>query len=256
MASLLQAVNTTIESWTLSPLPSNATLINSTLVNGTTLFGCVYNGTTWLGEECLAIFNNTLVIERGQGPSVGSISLVSFIYMIMSLIIIITQIPALWDFTTALAGRPHRYKPGSAGTTFSERDFKKALLTHYPPAPIVPPLPSHLELLSHNPGENITSQQLRDFRSLIRAKYMLDVQAYNLRDVFHMDRPIVDDMHRRSRGALEDMKRTVQEWVNEKEQWSAEEWRMVEEICRRVQELAHPRAHNHTIQQNASELPP
>jgi len=236
--SLLAVVNATTESWGVEPLPANVAYINGTLTNGTILGGCVYNGTTWNGT----CFNNTVIVQRVQSDNVGSVSLISFIYMIMSLLIIIAMIPGLIDFIKAVTGHPHPYQPNVSTSTFTERDLKKHLLRHYPPDPEIPPLPSYLEVVHQKPGDKISAQKLRECRELIRAKYALDVEAYSLRDVHYLNQHIVDDKKRRSKGALEDIKRTIEEWTAVKDQWSPEEWKQVEMICKRIQILLHPKS--------------
>ncbi|OCK81693.1 hypothetical protein K432DRAFT_424720 [Lepidopterella palustris CBS 459.81] len=236
--SVLNYVNSTTQEWRVDPLPwSNITVLNGTLTNGTIINGYRFNGTAFNTTA----LNTTAIIERVQGTTVGSLSLVSFIYMIMSLLIILIMVPDLIDLTRALTGRIHRYAPAVAASTFSDRDLKKQLLRHYPPAPTMPPLPSYLEAVSQKPGETASAQNLRECRELIRAKYALDVEAYSLRDVHYLNQPIVEDKKRRSRGALEDIRRTVDQWKDAKDQWSPDEWKQVEEIHRRIQSLVNPR---------------
>lgn len=78
---------------------------------------------------------------------------------------------------------------------------------------------------------------LQECRKLIRAKYKLDVSIYNHRDVFAVNRYIVDDMRRKSAGALVDIKETIEGCVDMRAQWSDDEWKMVEEIWQIIQGL-------------------
>jgi hypothetical protein len=72
---------------------------------------------------------------------------------------------------------------------------------------------------------------------LIRTKFQLDLKAYDLRDARAVDRPIVEDMKRRSEGAMAEIRRITAGWNAARRQWSAEEWDVVREIHEVVQAL-------------------
>jgi hypothetical protein len=205
--SPLDAVNATTGEWGLEPLPSG-----------------LYT------DDGSNPSDDPNLIELVQSPTVGSISTVSFIYLIMSILIILIMVrPSIHWIRAVMGSGTHHSSP--------ERQFRKQLMRHYPPPPKSPPLRSYAETVAREPGRTITPQDLRECRELIREKYELDVEKYNLRDVHDLNRPILDDKIKRSAGALVDIKRIVKGWVEAKEQWSETEWRQVEEINRRIQSL-------------------
>lgn len=208
--SPLDAVEATTGDWGLEPLPSGL---------------YAHNGS--------ANSNDSHLIELVQSPTVGSISTVSFIYLIMSILIILIMLQPSVDWVCAVMGSSTHH----SSSELSEREFRKQIRRRYPPPPRSPPLRSYAETVVREPGRAITSQDLRECRELIREKYALDVEKYNLRDVNDLNRHILDDKIRRSAGALVDITRIVKGWVEAKEQWSEAEWRQVEEINRRIQSL-------------------
>jgi hypothetical protein len=209
--SPLDAVEATTGEWGLEPLPSGLH---------------AHNGSANSGDD-------PHLIELVQSPTVGSISTVSFIYLIMSILIILIMLRPSVDWLRAVMGSSAHH----SSSELSERQFRKQIKRRYPPPPKSPPLRSYAETVAREPGKAITSQNLRECRELIREKYALDVEKYNLRDVHDLNQHILDDKIRRSAGALVDIKRIVKGWVEAKEQWSEAEWRQVEEINHRIQSL-------------------
>lgn len=208
--SPLDAVKATTGEWGLEPLPSGLYAQNGS-----------------------ANSDDPNLIELVQSPTVGSISTVSFIYLIMSILIILIMLRPSIDWVWAVTGSSTHH----SSSELSERQLRKQIMRHYPPPPKSPPLRSYAETVAREPGRAITSQDLRECRELIRETYALDVEKYNLRDVHDLNRHILDDKIRRSAGALVDIKRIVKGWVEAKEQWLEAEWRQVEEINRRIQSL-------------------
>jgi len=134
----------------------------------------------------------------------------------------------------AVTGQKALWYGAPSPTSFlSESEFNRLILEYYPPAP----QPSYAETVARKPGGAVTSQDLRECRELIRSKYALDTSIYNHRDVHRANRHIVDDMARRSAGALDDIHRTVIGWTRAHDQWSPDEWAKVVEIHARIQWL-------------------
>ncbi|KAF4631943.1 hypothetical protein G7Y89_g6187 [Cudoniella acicularis] len=222
-------VNSTTEEWGLDPLPAaNITFINGTLTNGTLINGKVFNGT---------IINGTTIVERTQPTTIGTVPLVSFIYMIMSILIIIFMTPKSIQWAKAAAGEPHRYAPDLRPGFLSHQEFVKRLHDRYPGEPATPPLPSYAETVLRDKSKPIGSEELRECRDLIRAKFALDVEAYNLRDVPASAQYIVAEKRARSRGALEDIRKRVVGWKAARSQWSDDEWHYIEAIDRGLGEM-------------------
>jgi len=209
------AVNETTADFRVDPLPSELT------VDGTTVF--IYGD----GQT----MTDTAIIQRVPSTMVGSISTVSFIYMLMSLIIIVIMVPYSLEWIRAVTGQDGGTPPPAP--TLTEREFRRQLSPHYPN----PPLPSYVETVTRTSGATATSQDLWECRQLIRSKYALDLSIYNHRDVAAVGRHRVDDMRRRSAGALIDIQQTVKGWANAKDKWSEEELEKVEEIHNRIEEL-------------------
>lgn len=213
----VQFVNETTYEWRVNTLPTNLTVINGTLSNGTIINGKVYNGTE---------VNGTVIIERLQPSAIGSLSVVSFIYMIMTfLVIIIMALPVIKWIEAAVKQR-----------LFTEKQFKNQLQRYYPP-PGIKLLRSYAETVSRHPNADCTSEGLWEFRELIREKYAMDVLIWTARFVGEKDLPLVEDRRRRSRGATHDMLKFVGRWVKARDQWSEEEWAKVNEIYVRIRGL-------------------
>jgi len=236
--SVLELVNSTTGFWRFEPLPAeNIAVIDGGLKNGTIINGFLYNGTAFNGTA----LENTTVIELVQASQYGGASLMTIIYLIMSIVVIPATIWCSWGTIKPLIRKRLQGDPVVSESTFTERDLNNGLARHYPPDPKGRLLPSHLELVHRKPGGEITSQDLRQCRELIRAKYALDVEAYSQKDVHVLNRHIVEDKKRRSKGALDDIKEIVSDWKNSQDQWEPHEWVHVEDIFRRIQLLCHPR---------------
>jgi hypothetical protein len=228
--SPIEAVNLTTGEWRVEPLPSNLTVFNSSIPDNTTINGQIYNGSA---------INGTTVIVRFPSTNIGSISMIPFIYMIISVGIIgLNAIPfVLWirDLTGHISSRSRISNSQPLRPFFlSKREFERRLHQIYPTF-AQPPQDSYAEKEVRRPGGTVTSQDLRECRELIRSKYALDAWVYNARDIRAHNRDIMDDRKRRSAGALVDIQRTVKGWVEAEAQWSPEEWEMVQRIYRRIQ---------------------
>jgi hypothetical protein len=215
----IQYVNLTTWEWRVNPLPSNINVYDAGNAQNTPGY---------------------YAVERAQPSMIGSLSLVSFIYMIMTFLVIIIMASTVVGWIQAAVGqRPYEYTfflPTSTGA-LTEREFNRRLRKHYPSAPRHTPLPSYAETAVKYPHIDCSSQGLREFRDLIRKKYAMDVQVWNSRFVSDHDQPRVDDIKRRSRGATSDMLEAVQRWVSSRSEWSADEYQQVQEIYYRIQEL-------------------
>ncbi|KAI9867896.1 MAG: hypothetical protein M1813_007718 [Trichoglossum hirsutum] len=178
-------------------------------------------------------------IRQGQSLAVGNISTVSFIYLMLSfLIVLLVSLPFI-DWIKRAIKLEHPYKPPDRVIpTLPPQAFRIRLSKIYPPITRSPFLEkSYAETIPRQPEDKITSQDLRECRELIRAKFALDVDIYNHRDSSH-SRDFVEDMKRRSVGALGDIKTMVEEWERRKRgEWSREERKLVREIHRRLKPL-------------------
>jgi hypothetical protein len=234
--SPIDAVNSTTGEWRVDPLPSNITVFNSSVPNNITINGQVYNGSA---------INGTTIIVRFPSTNLGSISMVSFIYMVMSLLIIgVMAFPfILWikDVTGHISSRSQISNSRPRQPAFlSERRFERRLRRAYPSLD-QPPQESYAEKVPRKPGGTVTSQDLRECRELIRSKYALDVFIHNARHARAQNMDIVDATRRQSAGALVDIQRTVKGWVEADAGWSPEEREMVQMIYDRIQALVQRR---------------
>jgi hypothetical protein len=75
---------------------------------------------------------------------------------------------------------------------------------------------------------------LRELRELIRTRYALDVEIWDLRMVRRPDRPIVEEMMEKSDSALLEIKKIIQAWDGTEGNWTVREWEQVQEIRRRI----------------------
>jgi hypothetical protein len=214
------AVNATTEAWRFEPLKSNFTFANGTLEGA-------INGT----------INGTTIINTLSSTTVGSIQLASFIYIIMSVVIIVMLLPCSVKWIQAASGGGHRFVPLVAMPEFPERIFKSQLRRYYPPLPDAKPIDSYAEAVDHTPTGVVTPEELRKCRKLLRGKYSLDCQIFNLRHVYEPNRHIVENMKRRSDGACSDLHRMVSGWKQARDQWSAEERKLLTEISERISSI-------------------
>jgi hypothetical protein len=207
-------------------------VFNSSVPNNTVINGQVYNGSA---------INGTTVIVRFPSTNLGNISMISFIYMIISVGIIgLMAFPFVqWiqKLTSHISSRGRLKNPQPLQAFFlSENRFERRLREIYPTRN-QQPQHSYAEKVPRKPGGTVTSQDLRECRELIRSKYALDVWVYNARGARVQNRPIVDEKRRQSAGALVDIQRVVKGWVEAEAQWSTEERKMVQAIYKRIQEL-------------------
>ncbi|KAH8676468.1 hypothetical protein BGZ60DRAFT_402680 [Tricladium varicosporioides] len=165
---------------------------------------------------------------------IGTVPLTSFIYMIMSILIICGMTFNFVKWTQAATGAPLKYAPVLRPGLLPERDFEKILEEYYPRDPDTPPTPAYAETIEHDTKKGISSQDLRECRELIRAKFALDVDVYNLQDVDEMHWSTVEDKVQRSKGAMIDIRKKINAWKTAKDQWTAVEWAMVEELHYRI----------------------
>jgi len=222
----VNVINSSTTEWGLESLPSsNVTFINGTLTNGTVINGKPYNGVG---------INGTTIIERIEPTMIGSVPLISFIYMIISILIIAGMSYKSVKWAQAAAGAPPKYAPILRPGLISEREFEKRLGMYYPKDPAKPPPPAYAETMERNGRKDINSQDLRECRELIRAKFALDVDVYNYQDVDARHRQTVEDKMKRSEGAMVDIRKQVESWRVAKDQWTAEEWPVVEELHYRI----------------------
>lgn len=138
--------------------------------------------------------------------------MIPFIYLIMSILIIIFMILPSSRFIIALtSSKPHKYEPILSPTKLTERRFARRLQIPYPPTSQgTRGVISQAETVSRT-GET-GSQDVRECGELIRGKFGLDIEIWNLRDVTLVNRPVVKDMMRRSEGAMDDVRRVVGGW--------------------------------------------
>jgi hypothetical protein len=223
--SAIDAANATTEAWRFDPFPANLTFVNGTLKNGTLIHGIIYNGSA---------INGTTIIERHVLTSIGSIQLASFIYLIMSMVIVLAMLPGSVKWIQAASGHYHRFEPTVSTPEYPERIFTGQLMRYYPPLSDTDPPPSYAEVVNHTPSGSVTPEELRKGRQLLRAKYSLDCQIIGLKHVFESDRHIVEKATRQSQGAYSDLQRMAAGWVNARNQWTAEEFRLVTEISNRI----------------------
>jgi len=206
------AVNSSAGDWGVDPLPPLTYLKNGT-------FRAADNST----------------FTRTHTTAVGSVALVSFIYMLMSLaIILVMVIKSVSWIRGASPSTKYKWEPEPRPGFLSARKFEAQLRRWYPRDASLQTM-SFDETVAHSSGAQ--AQDVRECGELIRTKFRLDLKVYNLRDARVVDRPIVEDMRKRSEGAMADIRRATAGWNAARRQWSAEEWEVVKQIHEVVQAL-------------------
>jgi hypothetical protein len=82
---------------------------------------------------------------------------------------------------------------------------------------------------------NASPETLRELRELIRARYQLDVEIWNLRGVRKPDQPLVMVKMQKADEILNEILQKVGVWTdNEDGHWTDEEWEKVQDIQRRL----------------------
>lgn len=95
--------------------------------------------------------------------------------------------------------------------------------------------PSYAEIILR--WDPFSSEALREVMGLIRDKYALDVRVWNYRFAHQINMPVIKEMKARPEGATSDLLETVRCWMNSREQWTTEEWALVNEIYLTVRQL-------------------
>lgn len=83
------------------------------------------------------------------------------------------------------------------------------------------------------PGGKVKAVEIRDLGELIRKRYELDVEIWNLRDVAVHDRIVVLDKMHRSDAVMKKIYATIDAWDGP-EAFDARDWRKFQEIKYRV----------------------
>lgn len=93
---------------------------------------------------------------------------------------------------------------------------------------------------AQRPTKTISPEDLYSLRELMRQKYILDVQVYNMRKAVRSNLHIRDEAQRKSDCTMEEIRRLVGEWDDDPS-WEGEERELVEDIQERLG-LRSPRA--------------
>lgn len=225
---LVDAINSSTFQWGLHPLPTNLTIFNSSVPNNTYINGQLYNGSD---------INGTTVVVCFPSTTIGNMDTISFIYLIISLTILIIMIYPFVYLLRALfdpnsSGLPNRLPPVfRQRSAVSQRQFGKRLRSLY--KRVVQR--SYIEVVPPGPDDKITAQDLRKCRELIRSRYKLDVKIYNSRNAF--DQNAVNELRRQAAGALADLHQMIQGWVDGRDRWEPEEWILVDKLHRRIEAI-------------------
>jgi hypothetical protein len=219
--------NSSADEWGFEALPSNVTFVNATM-NGT-----IVNGRLSNGSDSSIMSNDTTIVHTLNSNNIGSVSLISFIYIIMSCVIILAMLPS-----GLLLIRTATKSQGSHGSathsTYTERMFKRDLQECYPEAPPKTLKPSYPELLDEKTNGQNPHIDIEWCKTLLRGKYSLDLQALSLQHVRKEDRRVVESMEARSAGAVQELHVIAEKWMEARDQWTAEEWVLVQKICQRI----------------------
>jgi hypothetical protein len=213
LLSALENVNDTVSEWRIDHLPSNVTIVGYNITSGA--------------------YPNITIISRMNPTSVGSAPLIPFIYLMMSIIIILVMMTTSVEWVRSLTSRRHRWEPEIGHSALTERNFEQKFLRFY--SSQERSQQSQAEIVMRKQGTE--SEDIQACQRLIRAKFRLETQIWSLRDAIFVHRPAVEDMKRRAKGAMGEIMKTTEGWTRAKDQWDEAEWMLVEEIHRRVNAL-------------------
>jgi hypothetical protein len=97
------------------------------------------------------------------------------------------------------------------------------------------PLKSTLDLPETPKQPTLVSpNSLFRLRELIRVKYALDIEIWNLRGTRMKDRPFVEVKMERADAVLSEIITTVQAWEGTEKSWTEDEWEKAKELRRRI----------------------
>ena len=227
----LDIVNRTTSQYRVRPLPSNVFPVNAT--NGK-------NVTAVPGQAVVAL---------NQTTAIGSLPIVAFIYLIMSLAIILlmTYPFARWTIDATVGRSLNGFgRSRQRARPLSEREVQQRLERYYPRHGGASLLASYAETIEpeYGSGGDVTAADLKACRELMRSKYKLDVEIWNLGDVNVEFRSVVDDLKRRSDATLDEIQRIVSRWRGPRyaadvpgPRWTQDEEKLVREIQERVQSI-------------------
>ena len=215
-----QLANSSAEGRGFEPLPNNVTFVNATM-NGTLINGRLYNT-----SDSSIFFNGTTIIHTMDSNMIGSVSLFSFIYIIMSCVIIIGMLPNGIRIIRAALRPTSAY--GFAGRPkYTEAKFSGDMKSFYPEPPKNPPQPSYPELVDKH-------ADVKWCKTLLRGKYTLDCQATSADYMPSRDVVVFDRLRARSEGAVQELHAMASTWMRERDRWTNDEWNLVTRICERL----------------------
>jgi len=81
----------------------------------------------------------------------------------------------------------------------------------------------------------VQPEDIRNLGELIKKRYELDIEIWGLRNVGPRDRPVVEDLMRRSDAILSKIRRTISAWDIPDAFETAEDWDKLKEIKRRIE---------------------
>lgn len=156
---------------------------------------------------------------------IGNVPLITFIYLILSLaiIVLLARSTIKWIRTLTKPFDTGNLLPIYERKKLSVKAFKTRLETLFPP-----PERQIMSFSEKLEKEKDVSEEVRDVREMLRAKYLLDLE---IEGADGERKRMLED---RAQEGLNEIRRKVATWVERKEQWSAEERRLVEEIQRRI----------------------
>ncbi|KAG4436976.1 hypothetical protein IFR05_007546 [Cadophora sp. M221] len=175
-------------------------------------------------------------VTRMNSKNIGSVPLLSFIYLVMSMVIVAIMYRPVSKWALGLHhAKATPYEPTLSSARLTEKQFAQQLKAIYRQTGTGVWVSSETETVNKTDGTG--SQDVRRCAELIRAKFGLDLEVWNLRDVTRSNVPVRLEKERQSEGAMTDLKSIVNGWVDKRANWSEEEWKVVEEIGERVGRL-------------------
>jgi hypothetical protein len=217
LQGVIDSIDATAAFWRVSPLPDK----DWYFINGS------------LPED--SDYGNATVFTWKPMTQLGSISVRSFVYLMISVVVILVLIflPSCRHVAHLILGNDRRFGTDRTNSRISAHAFDRRLREIYPREPEGNAMPSYPEQLFHQPGRDVSAGDVRECQSMLRQIYGLKINAFNARDVRRGNQEIVTGWKTQATSGLKDLKEIVDRW-GQNTNWSARERTKVEEIRRRI----------------------
>ncbi|EXJ56122.1 hypothetical protein A1O7_09053 [Cladophialophora yegresii CBS 114405] len=228
LAAVVRSINATSPAWRLGPLNASWVFVTDSIPPNSYVNGYNFSDTS-------SDLSGTIIVQRKEINSVGTLALHSFVYLMVSafVVIVLIALPNCKYIAKLLFGEDTRFDTDADRVGITEFTFDRMMRGFYPPEPRHEPLPSYLEALDYMPGREVRSSDVRECQSMMRRVYLLKVKVHNAGNVHPANRGIVDDWRVQARAGLSDIRILADKWA-QRQDWSPEERLKVAQIRERI----------------------